>query len=109
MLRRVVQFVAAGLLLASICVDVVASRCDRPEASASSRAVVTLADHEAGASDHCASGCMPDCYSCSRSEGATVIRLGAGPDAVVARIPGSAARAGDGVLPLPYHPPLHLL
>ncbi len=107
-LGRVAHTLAALTLLGSICADVVSSRCDLPRAGRSQAAIGVAARHDSDA-DPCSSGCMPDCYSCSRSEEAAVIRFESQPQVVVATVSVSDARASEGVLSLPYHPPLQLL
>jgi hypothetical protein len=106
--RRVVNTVVAMLLLGAIYADVVSGHCDMPLAAGAGAVVASATNGEARA-DLCSSGCVPDCFSCSRSEEPAPALVPAGPrDLVLAFVePETCAR--DGVLPLPYHPPLGLL
>ena len=107
-LGRAVQTVAAGLLLGAIYVDLVGPHCDLVRATGS-HAVVTSASSRGTGADPCASGCVPDCYCCSQSEGAVLTRVEHGPRIVVMAPAAPATRASDGFRTLPYHPPLGLL
>ena len=107
-LGRVVQTVAAVLLLGVIHVDLMGSHCDLLHATGSRVAVTGAASRSTNA-DPCGSGCVPDCYCCSQSEGAAFTLLDHGPCIVVMAFAAPATRASDGFRTLPYHPPLGLL
>ncbi len=105
-MRAVVTLV----LLGSICASFVGSRCDLPQADRAQATVSALAGHD-GESDPCGSGCKPDCFvcSCARSEAAAYAQLEHQLPVADANVPEPDARARDGVVALPYHPPHHLL
>lgn len=106
--RGIVHFVAATFLLGAIYADLVSGHCDMPLAAGAGAAVASAANGEAHA-DLCSSGCVPDCFSCSRSEEPAPALVPAGPRDLVLAFVEHETRARDGVLPLPYHPPLGLL
>jgi hypothetical protein len=107
-LARLVRVVAAFIVLGAIHADLAANRCHFPRAGGS-RVVGAATLHQSAADDPCSSGCVPDCYSCSRAEVAASAVLPSRPNIVAAAFVGPEARPSEGVRPLPYHPPLFLL
>ena len=109
-LGRLVNLLAAVLLMGAICVDIVSGRCDLPSAGGHVQAGLNLASGARGHDgDRCTSGCIPDCYGCSRSEIALAVQIDREPQVVVATVMAPLARPADGVVTLPYHPPLTIL
>jgi hypothetical protein len=100
--------VAAFIVLGAIYADLAGNHCDLPRAMGS-KILVAAATHQGSVGDPCSSGCVPDCYSCSRSEAAVLATVASVPQVIAEAIVGPLAAASDGVRPLPYHPPLHLL
>jgi hypothetical protein len=100
---------AALVLLGTVCAGIVDSHCDLPGATSSKAATVTEASPQSSPDDACGSVCVPDCYSCSRSDDPGVAHLAFDSQAVAVAFVLSDPRPSDGVSSLPYHPPLRLL
>jgi hypothetical protein len=100
--------VAAFTILGAIYADVTSNDCDLPRVVGSRVAVVGVANHSA-AGDPCSSGCVPDCFSCSRSEEPALTSLASAPRIIVTAFVEPETRTSAGVLRLPYRPPLDLL
>jgi hypothetical protein len=98
----------AFLVLGAIYADLVSNHCDLPRTLRSHASLAAVTNHSA-ADDPCNSGCVPDCFSCSRSEEAAFAMFASGPQVIVATFAEPETHARDGVRPLPYHPPLDLL
>jgi hypothetical protein len=101
----IVRIVVAFGVLGAIYADLANNHCGVPRAVGSGAAVGTTVYHSAS-DDPCSAGCVPDCFSCSRSEEPTLTSLAFAPRIIVAAFVGPEARANDGIPPLPYHPPL---
>src|SRR5512145_2180902 len=96
--------VATLLLLVAICVGVLDTHCDELSLTRPARSEVAPARPDAD--DDCGSVCVPDCYSCTRSDQPRAVTLAPGDQNVVAAFVKPAPRPTDGVLSPPYHPPL---
>jgi hypothetical protein len=105
---RALQIVAVFLVLGAIGTDLVGSRCHASLAAAS-RTVMAAASSPAADADPCGSTCVPDCYSCARSEEASFVLFELGAQVIGTAFAAPEPCATEGVRPLPYHPPLHRL
>jgi hypothetical protein len=108
-LGRGTQILPAMLLLGVIGADIVGGRCDLPQAAGWARTAPAATVACSTEADACVAGCVPDCFSCSRSEPAAPVAVGCGPARPVPVFVEPETRVRDGVRPLPYHPPLDLL
>lgn len=100
--------VAALVLLGAICAGIVDNHCDLPRVTMSQVEAV-MATQQSTTDDACSSVCVPDCFSCSRSEGPGFTLLTFGPQSAIVAFVRSDPRPSDGTPSLPYRPPLQLL